>query len=76
MTSMTMKSFFECTFSVDEQVLSIICENILPQIHSQVNKLTVEQHSMERILLSINSPKLYSISLANFQEEVLFQYLK
>jgi hypothetical protein len=76
MTVMTMKSFFQCTFSVDEQVLSRICENILPQIHSQVNKLTVEQHSMERILLNINYPKLSSISLVNFQEEILFQYLK
>src|SRR5438067_1930633 len=63
MTVMKMKSFFEYTSSVDDQVLSRICENILPQIHSQVNKLTVEQHSMERILLNVNYPKLYSISL-------------
>ena len=75
MTVMTMKSFFECVFSADDQVLSIICENILPQIYSQVNKLTVEQHSVERILLSTSYPKLYSISLVNFHEEILFQYL-
>jgi hypothetical protein len=75
MTVMTMKSFFEHTYSVDDQVLSKICENILPQIHSQVNKLTVEQHSMELILLNINYPKLYSISLVNFQKEILLQYL-
>ena len=72
---MTVKSFFACTFLVYEQVLSRICENILAQIHSQVYKLTVEHHSMERILLNINYRKLYSISLVNFQE-ILFQYLK
>ncbi|CAF1092869.1 unnamed protein product [Rotaria sp. Silwood1] len=75
MTVMTMKSFFEYTFSVDDQVLSRICENILPHIHSQVYEITVEQHSIERILLNASYPKLYSISLVNFQEEKLLHYL-
>ncbi|CAF0954778.1 unnamed protein product [Rotaria sordida] len=75
MTVVTMKSFFEYTFSVDDQVLSRICENILPQIHSQVNKLTIEQHSIERILLNASYPKLYSISFVNFQKDILLQYL-
>ncbi|CAF5073249.1 unnamed protein product, partial [Rotaria sp. Silwood1] len=74
-TVMTMKSFFEYTFSVDDQVLSRICENILPHIHSQVYEITVEQHSIERILLNASYPKLYSISLVNFQEEKLLHYL-
>ncbi len=75
MTVMTMKSCFDRTFSINDQVLSRICENILPQIHDQVNKLTVEPNSMERILLTVNYPQLYSLSFVNFQEEILFQYL-
>src|ERR1700728_2493777 len=73
MTIMTMKSFYDRTFSIDDQVISRICENILPQIHSQVNKLTVEQDSIERIL-TVHYPQLYSLSLVNFKEEILFQY--
>ncbi|CAF4967901.1 unnamed protein product [Rotaria sp. Silwood1] len=34
-TFMTMNSFYDRTFSVHEQVLSNICENILPKIHDQ-----------------------------------------
>ncbi len=74
MTIMTMQSFYNRTFSIDDQVLSRICENILPQIFDQVNKLTVEQNSIERIL-TVNYPQLYSLSFVNFKEERLFQYL-
>ena len=31
MTSMKMKSFFDRTYSIDNQVLDRICQNILPQ---------------------------------------------
>jgi hypothetical protein len=75
MTSMTMKSFYDRIYSIDNQVLSRICKNILPRIHHQVHKLIVEQHSMERVLHTINYPQLYSLSLIDFQEEVLRQYL-
>ncbi len=75
MTIITMKSFFDYTFSIDDQVLDRICEKILPQIHDHVKKVTIEQHSMERILLTVNYPQLYSLSLVNFQEEILFHYL-
>jgi hypothetical protein len=74
MTTKTMKSYFDYTFSIDDQVLSRICEKILPQIHSHVTKLTIEQNSMERIL-TVSYPQLYSLSLINFQEKILFQYL-
>jgi hypothetical protein len=30
---------------------------------------------MQRVLLSFDYPQLYSLSLADFQEEMLFQYL-
>jgi hypothetical protein len=71
---MTMNSFYDRTFSVHEQVLSRICENILPKIHDQIKKLAIEQHSIERIL-TFNYFQLYSLSLVNFKEEILFQYL-
>ncbi|CAF1292980.1 unnamed protein product [Adineta steineri] len=73
-TLMTMKSFCHRTFSIHEQVLSNICENILPNIHDQVKQLAIEQHSIERIL-TYNYSQLYSLSLVNFKEEILFQYL-
>ncbi|CAF1206246.1 unnamed protein product, partial [Rotaria sordida] len=74
-TNMTIKSYYDRTFSIDNHVLDRICEKILPQIHHQLNELTVEQNSMERILFTFNYPQLYSLSLVNFQEEILLQYL-
>ncbi len=76
MTIMTFKSAIDITFSIDNQVLSRIYEKILPRIYHQVNKLTVEPNSMERILRPMNYPQLYSLTLVNFQEEALYQYLK
>ncbi|CAF4153657.1 unnamed protein product [Rotaria sordida] len=74
MTIINMKSFYDRTFSIDDKILSRICDNILPRIHNQVTKLTVEQHSIERIL-TINYPQLYFLTLVNFKEEILFKYL-
>ena len=62
--------------SIDPQVLSRICSTILPRIHHQVHKLTVEEYSLKQILLAANYHQLYSLSLLNFQEEILYQYLK
>jgi hypothetical protein len=75
MIAVTMKSCFEFIYSIDNQVLDRICRNILPRIHHLVNELTVEQHSMERVLHTINYPEIYSLSLINFQEDVLLKYL-
>jgi len=74
-TTMAMKSFFDGTYSIDNQVLDRICKKILPRIHHQIKELTVEQHSMERILLTANYPQLYSLSLIDFEEMILWQYL-
>ncbi|CAF1457559.1 unnamed protein product [Adineta steineri] len=73
-TLKTMKPFCHRTFSIHEQVLSNICENILPNIHDQVKQLAIEEHSIERIFI-YNYSQLYSLSLVNFKEEILFQYL-
>ncbi|CAF3200213.1 unnamed protein product [Rotaria sp. Silwood2] len=73
---MTMKSSSDETSSIFDQVLNRICKNILPRIHHHVNKLTVEPHSLKHILLNGNIyPQLFSLSLINFQEEILYQYL-
>jgi hypothetical protein len=40
-----------------------------------MNKLTIEQHSMKRIF-AFDYPQLYSLSLVNCEEEILFQYLR
>jgi hypothetical protein len=75
MTIMITKSYFDYTFSIDNHVLDEICEKILPRIHHQVNKLSVQPHSMERVLRSFNYPQLYSLSLLDFPEKMLSQYL-
>jgi hypothetical protein len=61
--------------SLDTPFLSKIREKILPRIHNQVQKLTVEQHSMKDILGAASYPQLYSLSLINFEEEILGEYL-
>jgi hypothetical protein len=73
-TVMTINSYYNRSFSIHEQVLSRICENILPYIHNQIKKLVIEQQSIERIL-TFNYCQLYSLSLVNFNEDTLFQYL-
>jgi len=75
-TITTINAVYDQTFSIDTQVLSRICGRILSRIHHQVHKLTIEQYSMKRILGAANYPQLYSLSLINFQEEILYQYLR
>ncbi|CAF4734544.1 unnamed protein product, partial [Rotaria sp. Silwood2] len=57
---------------IDNNVLSKICEKILPRIHRQLNELIVEQNSLKHILLTVNYPQLDSLSLVNFRKEILF----
>jgi hypothetical protein len=71
----TINSLYDQTSSIDTQILSKICSKILPRIHHQVHKLTVEQYSMKQILLAANYHQLYSLSLINFEEKILYQYL-
>src|ERR1700722_11419857 len=47
---LTVKSSFNRMSSISNQMLDTICKKILPRIHHQVNKLTCEAHSIERIL--------------------------
>lgn len=71
----TLDSVHEQTLQVDSQVLSRICEQILPRIRHRVHKLTVERHLMKQILFTTNYPQLYSLSLVNFQESTIQQHL-
>lgn len=73
---MIINSSLDHVSSIDNQVLSRICEKVLPQIHHRVNKLSVEPCSMKHILHTINYPQLYSLSLICFPERILFQHLK
>ncbi|CAF1040738.1 unnamed protein product [Rotaria magnacalcarata] len=75
MTSLTMKSFYDRIYSIDNQVLDRICKNILPRISHQINELILEQYSMERVLHTNNYPQLYSVTLMDFSDEALFNYL-
>ena len=58
-------------FPTDQRVMSRMCKKILPRIHDQVHQLTVEPHSMKDVLAAVNYPQLYSLSLRNFQDNVL-----
>lgn len=73
--NLTVKSFFKNNSSVDNQVLDRICQAILPRINSKISKITVDQHSMERILHAAVYPQLYSLSLVDFRQETLLPYL-
>ncbi|CAF1303397.1 unnamed protein product [Rotaria sordida] len=73
---MTINLLYDKTPSIDTETLSKICSKILPRIHHQVHKLTVEQYSMKDILCAANYSELYSLSLINFQTKILYQYLK
>ena len=74
MTAKTMKSYFDYTFSIDDQLLSRIHEKILLQTRDYINQLTIEQNSIERTF-TVSYPQLSSLSLINVQEQTFFQYL-
>jgi hypothetical protein len=75
-TLRNIKSEYDQISPIDTQVLSEICVKLVPRIHHQVHKLTVQQDSIQQILHAANYPQLYSLSLINFQQEILYQYLK
>ncbi|CAF3311526.1 unnamed protein product [Rotaria sp. Silwood2] len=72
---LTVKSLLNNNFSVDKQVLDRICEEILPRINNKINELTIDPHSMERILGAVVYPQLHSLSLINFQPDTLLPCL-
>jgi hypothetical protein len=57
------------------QFLGQFCTSILPRIHHQINKLALEQLSIERLLHNVDYPQLYSLSLVFCQPETILNYL-
>jgi hypothetical protein len=60
----------------DIHILDRICSKILPRINEKVKKLTVDPFSMECILDAVDYPQLHSLSLVDYQPEILLQHLK
>ncbi len=46
------------------------------RIIDKIKKPAIEPLSMEHILRTIDCPQLHSLSLVNFQHEILLQHLK
>lgn len=74
-TMMNVDTCYKQISSIDSKLLSSICKNILPKIHHQVQKLTVDQNSMKPILHASNYPQLNSLTIVDIQEEILCDYL-
>ncbi|CAF1436922.1 unnamed protein product [Adineta ricciae] len=75
MTTMSMESYYDCAFSIDDALLARIYKELSPRIPHELTQLIVEENSMEYILKNTTCPKLHSLSLVNFQEETLLQSL-
>ncbi|CAF3983950.1 unnamed protein product [Rotaria sp. Silwood1] len=61
--------------SVEIDILSRICSKILPRINEKIIKLTLESHSMERVINAVDYPQLRSLSLVNYQPKILLRHL-
>ncbi|CAF1160682.1 unnamed protein product [Rotaria sordida] len=72
---LTVKTLLVHNSPVDNQIFDQIRTKILPQLHCKVNKITVTSLSMKFIFNTIDYPQLHLLSLVNFQQETLLQYL-
>ncbi|CAF1043060.1 unnamed protein product [Adineta ricciae] len=70
--TMIIQSLCNRSSSIDIQFLPRFSEQILPRIHHHIHQLTVEQSSIKSFL-TVNYPQLNSLSLVNFEEEILYQ---
>ncbi|CAF4894037.1 unnamed protein product [Rotaria socialis] len=52
--NMVIRSYYDRRFSIDDNILSKICEKILPRIYHQLNELIVEQNSVKHIFRTGN----------------------
>ncbi|CAM4982376.1 unnamed protein product [Rotaria socialis] len=57
------------------QFLDRFWTSILRRIHHQINKFTLGQPSIERLLYVVDYPQLYSLSLVFCQPEIILNYL-
>jgi hypothetical protein len=72
---LTAKTSLDHNSPVDNQVFDQIRTKVLPRIHYKVNKIMVTSPSIEFIFNTVDYPQLHSLSLLNFQQETLLQYL-
>ena len=61
--------------TIYKPIFDQVCTNILPRIYHKVNKLTIGPPFMKFIFGIVDFPQLHSLSLVNFQSEILLQYL-
>lgn len=73
---MDMDPMYIKNSSLNSEFISKICKKILPRIAHHVHKLIVEQYSMRKILHAVNYPLLYSLTLKNFDDKILCNYLR
>ncbi len=72
---LTINSLLDCKSKKYYEVLDRICKSILPRIHHKINKLTLGQLSMERVLNTFNFLQLHSLSLVSIQLKRLSIYI-
>ena len=56
-------------YSLSEQILDRFCQNILPRIHKNIQCLTLESSSINRIFHSTHYPKLFKLILPELDPE-------
>ncbi|CAF1128894.1 unnamed protein product [Adineta steineri] len=60
--------------SLSDPLLNKLCSYFLPQIHENIECLTLEPYSMERILCAAQYPHLYKLILVNFGHQSTRHY--
>jgi hypothetical protein len=71
----TINSLLDCDFKEYSERFGQICTSILPRIHHQINKLTLGQLSIERVLYTLKFPQLHSLSLVSVEFNRLLAYI-
>ncbi|UJR07088.1 hypothetical protein I4U23_011376 [Adineta vaga] len=60
--------------AIDSDKLHRFCIEILPQIHDQIQIMTLETTNIERILLATQFPNLHTLTLVGFSPDALLNY--
>ena len=69
-------SLYDLVSSTDVEILSRFCQHILPRIHHHIEQLTLAPYSIKTILQTADHyPRLHTLSLVYFQEDVFYRYL-
>lgn len=63
------------TPSIDSQLLSTICHEVLPEIHHHVHHLTLDHCSVSDVLAAGSYPRLSSLTLRNCDVDLLHRSL-